>query len=313
MEARNLSETELLAKLQRREQNSAYRMGSSIRLDDWLELCERTGKPPNLTGSLGSIHVNLEIQTAYRHDENKLDIQAHSLEPIHILLSSAALRASLRGPPPTPTYPPSTANTRTTAVRSARGSTRPSTGASGISGSPTSNAGRDAAASNSWMPCSPKEVLGPLLGQLVLDSVRMLGTNNEKAQCNAAAILADLSLDELARGAIIASGATDKLLICLDLGSKETKLMACHTLSLLSLHEDFAERLISPGAHLGAGSDGLRPIVDVLCGLGAESDDVAAAALSVLCNVCLNSKVCTDRILLSRAPVEVVSRMHIYR
>jgi hypothetical protein len=93
----------------------------------------------------------------------------------------------------------------------------------------------------------------------------------------------------------------------------QAKLCACNALSLLSLSEDFPEKILNPGGHLSAGSDGMRPVVDVITGIGQESDDVASSALSILNNACLNSKACADRILLSRAPIEVVQRMHVYR
>jgi hypothetical protein len=75
-EPRNLSETELLSKMQKGEKNPVVRTGPSHKVDDWFELCERNGKKPTLTGVLGCIHINLEVKTVYRHNRGKLDIQA---------------------------------------------------------------------------------------------------------------------------------------------------------------------------------------------------------------------------------------------
>jgi hypothetical protein len=68
---------------------------------------------------------------------------------------------------------------------------------------------------------NPEVALGTMLGKLVLTAVRMLGTDSIKAQSSAAAVIADLSMEDYARGVIIASGAVLHLLNCLDQGSPQ--------------------------------------------------------------------------------------------
>lgn len=62
----NLSESELLAKIAKRDQSRAIRKDGRIKMDDWYELCNRNGTRPMLSGVLGSVHFTLELVTNYR-------------------------------------------------------------------------------------------------------------------------------------------------------------------------------------------------------------------------------------------------------
>lgn len=145
---------------------------------------------------------------------------------LHILLSSSAMREQLRsrqdrGQETNVTPGPS--NRRPSTLGNRRGSdatfggSRPGTHMTSVSRQGVGDV------------LNPEVALGSMLGKLVLTAVRMLGTDSIKAQSSAAAVIADLSMDDYARGVIIASGAVLHLLNCLDQGSPQ----AC--IALLSM------------------------------------------------------------------------------
>ena len=145
---------------------------------------------------------------------------------LHILLSSSAMREQLRsrqdrGQETNVTPGPS--NRRPSTLGNRRGSdatfggSRPGTHMTSVSRHGVDDV------------LNLELALGTMLGRLVLTAVRMLGTDSIKAQSSAAAVIADLSMEDYARGVIIASGAVLHLLNCLDQGSPQ----AC--IALLSL------------------------------------------------------------------------------
>jgi hypothetical protein len=154
---------------------------------------------------------------------------------LHILLSSSAMREQLRsrqdrGQETNVTPGPS--NRRPSTLGNRRGSdatfggSRPGTHMTSVSRQGVGDV------------LNPEVALGSMLGKLVLTAVRMLGTDSIKAQSSAAAVIADLSMDDYARGVIIASGAVLHLLNCLDQGSPQ----AC--IALLSLR--FSSKTLNP-------------------------------------------------------------------